>query len=141
LTSKTWPDLRRAEHLGVTVLADDYAAVCRQLVGPVDHRFDDVSYSETEFGAVTLNDGLAWFDCTIYREVDAGDHVLVLFQLHGVEHVDPASVSTPLVFHRSAFGRLEQPAKTTGTGVNPPSPGHRSPHPAGDRLHGAAGSA
>nr|WP_278259920.1 flavin reductase family protein [Nocardioides convexus] len=29
-TSKTWPDLRRARHFGVTVLADHHGSVCRQ---------------------------------------------------------------------------------------------------------------
>lgn len=106
VTSKTWPDLRRAPHLGVTVLADHHDRVCRQLAGPVDQRFDDVAITVTEDGAVTLDEGLARFDCTVYREVDAGDHILVLLQLHAVEHVDQASPSAPLVFHRSAFGKL-----------------------------------
>src|SRR3982751_2763849 len=35
-TSKTWPDLRRAKHLGVTILADRHATVARQLAGAVD---------------------------------------------------------------------------------------------------------
>ncbi len=33
-TSKTWPDLRRATHLGVTILADQHGEVCRRLAGP-----------------------------------------------------------------------------------------------------------
>ena len=107
VTSKTWPDLRRASHLGVTVLADHHDVVCRQLAGPVDKRFDGVPHAVSAEGAVTLDEGLARFDCTIYREVDAGDHILVLLELHAVEHVDHTSAGTPLVFHRSAFGRLE----------------------------------
>ena len=109
-TSKTWPDLRRAGHLGVTVLADHHDKACRQLAGPVEHRFDDVTVTATGDGAVTLDEGLARFDCTIYREVDAGDHILVLLELHRVEHVDHASTTAPLIFHRSAFGTLQHPA-------------------------------
>jgi flavin reductase (DIM6/NTAB) family NADH-FMN oxidoreductase RutF len=105
-TSKTWPDLRRSAHLGVTVLADHHDVVCRQLAGPVDARFADVAYSVSPEGAVTLDEGLAQFDCTVYREVEAGDHVLVLLELHAVQHVDHAAASAPLVFHRSAFGSL-----------------------------------
>ncbi len=56
---------------------------------------------------MTLDDGLAQFDCTIYREVEAGDHILVLLELHAVAHVDPALAGTPLVFHRSGFGTLQ----------------------------------
>jgi flavin reductase (DIM6/NTAB) family NADH-FMN oxidoreductase RutF len=102
-TSKTWPTLRRAGHLGVTILAAHHGDVCRRLAGPVDHRFDDVSVTATGDGAVTLDEGLARFDCTIHNEVEAGDHTIVILELHAVEHSD---TSLPLVFHRSAFGRL-----------------------------------
>jgi len=106
-TSKTWPTLRQASHLGLTVLADHHDDVCRQLAGPVEHRFDGLDVSSTDQGATTIDDGLARFDCTIYREVEAGDHTLVLLQLHAVDQSD---TSLPLVFHRSAFGRLEASA-------------------------------
>jgi flavin reductase (DIM6/NTAB) family NADH-FMN oxidoreductase RutF len=106
-TSKTWPDLRRAAHLGLTVLADHHDETCRQLAGPVEHRFDGVAVTATEQGAVTLDEGLARFDCTVHREVEAGDHTIVLLRLHAVEHTDG---SHPLVFHRSGFGRLSASA-------------------------------
>lgn len=106
-TSATWPDLRRADHLGVTVLADHQALVCRQLAGPVAARFDGIAIKASDEGAVTLDDGLAHFDCTIYREVEAGDHIIVLLKLHGVEH--PAT-GDPLIFHRSGFGKLARSA-------------------------------
>ncbi|MFW0797211.1 flavin reductase family protein [Gordonia sp. CPCC 205515] len=101
--SKTWPDLRRAGHLGVTILADHHGDVCRQLAGPVQQRFDGVAVSASDDGAVTLDEGIAQFDCTIYREVEAGDHIIVLLRLHAVEHPEFGS---PLIFHRSGFGRL-----------------------------------
>jgi len=110
-TSKTWPALRRASHLGLTVLADHHGEVCRQLAGPVEHRFDDVTVTATDDGAVTLDEGLARFDCTIYREVEAGDHTIVLLRLHAVETVTvEEDTSMPLVFHRSGFGRLSESA-------------------------------
>jgi flavin reductase (DIM6/NTAB) family NADH-FMN oxidoreductase RutF len=101
-TSKTWPDLRRSSHVGVTILAEHHGAVCRQLAGPVAQRFDGLGVSASDHGALTLDEGLARFDCTIYREVEAGDHLVVLLQLHAVEQ----TVGQPLVFHRSGFGRL-----------------------------------
>ena len=109
-TSKTWPDLRRADRLGLTVLAEHHGEVCRQLAGPVNRRFDDVPVTVTESGAVTLDEGLARFDCSVYREVEAGDHTIVLLLLHAFEHaaghVDGVADGLPLVFHRCAFGRM-----------------------------------
>ena len=100
--SLTWPDLRRSERLGVTVLADHQGDVCRQLAGDPGQRFDGVAV-RVNGGAVTLDEGLARFECSIHAEVDAGDHVVVLLRLHVVDQSD---TSGPLVFHRSAFGRL-----------------------------------
>ena len=102
-TSKTWPALRTSARLGLTVLADHHHDVCRQLAGPVDSRFDGLAVTVSADGAVTLDDGLVRYDCSIHEEVVAGDHTIVLLQLHAVEHAD---TSLPLVFHRSAFGRL-----------------------------------
>lgn len=102
-TSKTWPDLRRAGHLGVTILADHHGEVCRQLAGPVEDRFAGLSATTSVDGALTLDDGLARFECSIYDEVVAGDHTIVLLELHAVSQTD---TSGPLVFHRSGFGRM-----------------------------------
>ena len=104
--SKTWPDLRRAAHLGITILADHHSAVARQLAGAVERRFDGLFLTATDDGAVTLDDGLAQFDTTIYDEVLAGDHTIVLLRLEAVRHGGHADPS-PLVFHRSRFGRLQ----------------------------------
>ena len=103
--SKTWPDLRRAGHLGVTILAEHHSAVARQLAGAVERRFDGLTLTTTGDGAVTLDDGLAHFDTTIFHEVLAGDHTIVLLELHSARHGGQAEPS-PLVFHRSRFSRL-----------------------------------
>jgi flavin reductase (DIM6/NTAB) family NADH-FMN oxidoreductase RutF len=106
-TSKTWPTLRTSAHLGVTILADHQDVVCRQLAGPVADRFTGLSVTATDDGALTLDDGLARFDCTIHDEVVAGDHTIVILRLHAVERAD---TSQPLVFHRSGFGSINRSA-------------------------------
>lgn len=107
-TSRTWPGLRRASHLGLSVLADHHDVVCRQLAGPVAQRFSDLEVTVSDHGSLFLDDALAKFDCTVYREVEAGDHTIVLLQLHAVEQA--ADVSLPLVFHRSGFAGVSATA-------------------------------
>ncbi|MBW7970177.1 flavin reductase family protein [Bradyrhizobium sp. BR 10289] len=101
--STTWPELRRAEHLGVTVLAEDHGALCRQLAGPAQERFSGAAIEITDTGAVMLTEGIAQYDCTIREELEAGDHLIVLLQLHAVVVHNGGQ---PLIFHRSDFGRL-----------------------------------
>ena len=43
----------------------------------------------------------------VHREIVAGDHTIVLLRLHAL---DDAGDSAPLVFHRSAFASLAEPA-------------------------------
>jgi flavin reductase (DIM6/NTAB) family NADH-FMN oxidoreductase RutF len=102
-SSRTWLDLRRAARLGITVLADHHGSLARRLSGPAQHRFDGVGIAFTAHDAVTVAGGLAHFETSLYREVEAGDHILALLRIHAIAHADAAA---PLVFHRSAFHRL-----------------------------------
>ena len=84
------------------MLADHHDDVCRQLAGPVEHRFDGLDVSTTEEGASTSTTAWPASTAPSTDEVEAGDHTLVLLQLHAVDQPTP---SLPLVFHRSGFGR------------------------------------
>lgn len=102
--SSTWPVLRRAPRLGVSVLADHHDRVCRQLAGPSARRFEGLALHRTDAGSVLLEDAVVGFEASIYNEIPAGDHTLVLLRLHAVGQSDHDG--SPLVFHRSTFGRL-----------------------------------
>jgi len=80
--------------------------VCAQLAGPAEHRFDGLPVHAGEGGALLLDDAVVTFDCTIEQEIEAGDHTIVLLALHAVDD----DGGSPLVFHRSGFGRLEDSA-------------------------------
>jgi flavin reductase (DIM6/NTAB) family NADH-FMN oxidoreductase RutF len=110
-TSSTWPRLRRAGHLGLSVLADHHHTACRQLAGPAQHRFDGLVLRRTDEGAVLLDDAVAMFEGSIHQEIEAGDHTMVLLRLHAVE--DPG-LASPLVFHRSDFSRIHPALMAAG---------------------------
>ena len=105
-TSSTWPRLRTMGQLGLSVLADHHCTVCRQLAGPADRRFDGLELRTTERGAVLIADAVARFVGGIEREIEAGDHAIVLLRLH---EVDDTGGSSPLIFHRSAFTSIQEP--------------------------------
>lgn len=94
-SSKTWPDLRRAERLGLTVLASHHGPLCRRLAGPVERRFEAVDYTVSPQGSIFIDDGQATFETSIHREVEAGDHILVLLELHAVEHRSDGAAVVP----------------------------------------------
>jgi flavin reductase (DIM6/NTAB) family NADH-FMN oxidoreductase RutF len=102
-SSSTWPVLRRADRLGLSVLAAHHDLVCRQLAGPAESRFDGLGLRTSDTGAVLLADAVASFECSVAQEIPAGDHTIVLLRLHEIQ--DSGS-SSPLVFHRSGFSRV-----------------------------------
>lgn len=102
-TSSTWPKLRRATRLGVSVLSHEQEAASRSLASRGVDRFAGLSWHATDDGAVLLDGASAWFDCSVEREIRAGDHEIVLLNVHGLG-TDPQT--PPLVFHGSRYRRL-----------------------------------
>lgn len=101
--STTWPILRAARRLGLSVLAEGQEEVCRRLAGPADQRFSATRWLATQDGCVVLDSATLWLDCSVHAELPAGDHDVVLLLVHGL-HVEPDIA--PLVFHGSRFHRL-----------------------------------
>lgn len=102
--SRTWPLLRRAERLGVSVLSQDQSGIVRRLASKSGDRFDGVAHEVLEGGgAVVLSDSVATFNTSVEHEYDAGDHALIVLRVHGLDIDDQVA---PLIFHRSAFHAL-----------------------------------
>lgn len=108
-SSTTWPVLRRTSRLGVSVLSQAQAAAGRQIASKSGDRFADVPVWESAAGAVFLHDAVTWFESSVQAELSAGDHHVVLLEVHGVSVLD----EHPLIFHRATFHRLVVPIGTT----------------------------
>ena len=106
-TSTTWPLLRTVRRLGITVLGAHQQRECRQLSAPGD-RFATLGWRAAAHGGVFLDESSAWLDCSIEREVPAGDHTIVLLQVHDL---DANHDVAPLVFHSSQFRELIVPRR------------------------------
>lgn len=102
-TSESWPVLRRARRLGVSVLGEAHEAACRQLASKVVDRFAGVPTQTTATGAILIGGAPVHLECVIEGETPAGDHDLVLLRVLALA-ADPAA--EPLVFHGSTFRRL-----------------------------------
>ena len=102
-TSRTWVDLRKASTIGVSVLADSHGAYCRQLSLKEGDRFQGVPWATSPSGAVYIAEASATFECTLYDEIQAGDHSIALLE---VQSLTFSADSAPLVFHASTFKQL-----------------------------------
>jgi 3-hydroxy-9,10-secoandrosta-1,3,5(10)-triene-9,17-dione monooxygenase reductase component len=102
--SRTWPKLRSAGSFCVNVLAEDQEALSRAFAGRPPDRFLGVGWRPGRSGAPILADVLAWIECTVEAEHDAGDHVIVVGR---VQDLDVGHEGRPLVFYRGGYGRFE----------------------------------
>jgi flavin reductase (DIM6/NTAB) family NADH-FMN oxidoreductase RutF len=102
-TSTTWPALRTAARVGISVLGAHQERQGRALSARGTDRFAAVQWQVTDGGAVLLEGASAWLDCSIEREIAAGDHDIVLLRVHALDA--DASVP-PLVFHASRYRAL-----------------------------------
>lgn len=97
-SSSTWPLLRRADSLGVSVLTADHSGHIGRLSGPSAERFEGIGWTGDD-DAVFLDGAAASFRTRIHAEVDAGDHVVALL---AVDYAySRPSAADALVFHHS----------------------------------------
>ena len=109
-SSTTWPVLRRAPRIGISVLGHDQGGVCRALAGPAADRFAGLAWSTGSSTDVYVGGSCQTLSCSIDAVVPVGDHELAVLAVHDAGEGD----GEPLVFHGSAFRGLVRAGGATG---------------------------
>ena len=102
-TSTTWPRIRHARRFCANILAEGQEDLCQAFAVSGADKFAGVRWSLSPSGCPVLEDVLAWVDCEILREVDAGDHVLAIGRV--LDLAVPRDVA-PLLFFQGRFASL-----------------------------------
>ncbi|HLV76167.1 flavin reductase (DIM6/NTAB) family NADH-FMN oxidoreductase RutF [Actinomadura hallensis] len=105
--STTWPRLRTLPRIGISVLGAHQEAAGRRIGARRPDRFATVPWRATPGGSVLIAGAPAWYECSVERQIPAGDHDIVVFRVHDL---DVAPDVPPLVFHGGGFHRLCPPA-------------------------------
>lgn len=102
-SSTTWPKLRKAPNLGVSILDKDHESACYQLASKKGDRFDGLGTTATGGGALLIDGASVWMECQIVSETPAGDHHVIVLE---VKSLSTEVGSHPLVFQGSSFHQL-----------------------------------
>ncbi|GAA1940995.1 flavin reductase family protein [Brevibacterium antiquum] len=104
-SSSTWPLLRSAPALGVSLLGTHQSLLARQLASKDRaSRFAGIDPEVTADGALTIPGSPAHLWTRIYNEVEAGDHTVALLEILDADSAEDTDSGTEaLVFHRSEF--------------------------------------
>jgi flavin reductase (DIM6/NTAB) family NADH-FMN oxidoreductase RutF len=93
------PAFQAATHFAINVLCANQHYLSRQFATPAEDKFAGVEFSEGPGGVPVLAGVLASFVCRNTRQIEAGDHYIVIGEVERFE----AREDEPLVFHSGAY--------------------------------------
>lgn len=96
---RAWPVFARARRFSVNILAAGQKELAQHFASSAPNRFADVAWTCGKAGAPLLPKSSAWLECDTDRQIDAGDHVILLGIVAAYGHDDRA----PLGYCRGAF--------------------------------------
>ena len=103
-SSTTWPSIRATGRFCVNIMASHHEDATRGFAARDVDRFAAVTWHDRRCGPA-LDDAVAWIDCEIHAEYDAGDHVIVLGR---VVALDAVPDGLPLLFFRGRYGTFAE---------------------------------
>jgi flavin reductase (DIM6/NTAB) family NADH-FMN oxidoreductase RutF len=101
--SRTLAALRASRRFVVNFVGEGRSELCMLFASKQEDKFARVSWQPTADGMPLLNeDVLAWAECTTVRELEIGDHVLLVAGVEdgGVQH----ELEPPLMYYRRSWG-------------------------------------
>jgi flavin reductase (DIM6/NTAB) family NADH-FMN oxidoreductase RutF len=103
-SSTSWPKIQSAGSFCVNILGADQDHICRAFSASGTNKFEKVSFHMAPHTGSPIIDGVvAWIDCGIDVVRDAGDHVLVMGRVLGLDMEAPR---LPLLFFQGGYGRF-----------------------------------
>jgi len=98
-TASSYPVFSQTTHFAVNILGEEQKALSNTFARPSEDRFAGVNWQLSENGSPILKDTAAWFDCSVYQRIEAGDHLLLLGEVKAFNN----SGKTGLGYARGAY--------------------------------------
>ncbi|CAB4877765.1 unannotated protein [freshwater metagenome] len=99
-SSTTWPTIDSTGAFCVNIMAEHHEEATRAFAMKDADRFSGVAWHHRPTGPA-LDEAVAWIECRIRDEHDAGDHTIVVADVVAIDAADGAA---PLVFFRGSYG-------------------------------------
>ena len=104
-TSTSWPKLRRSGSFCINVLSAEQKPVCDLFARSGIDKFAAIDWHPGVTGSPVLENVVAYVDCDLVAEHDAGDHTIAVGRVRDVRIVDASR--PPLLFFRGAYGSFK----------------------------------
>lgn len=101
-TSTSWPRLRASGSFCINVLGADQQSVCDLFARSGIDKFDGLDWRPGVTGSPVLAGVVAYVDCDLEAEHEAGDHTIAVGRVRDIQILD--AESKPLLFFRGRYG-------------------------------------
>jgi len=103
-TSTSWPKLRDSGSFCINILADDQKPVCDVFAQTGIDKFATFAWAPGVTGSPVLEEVIAYIDCDLEVEHDAGDHTIAVGRVRDIRIVN--ADKAPLLFFRARYGKF-----------------------------------
>ena len=103
-TSTSWPRLRDSGRFCINILAADQKPVCDLFAKSGIDKFASINWRPGVTGSPIIAGVLAFIDCELVAEHDAGDHTIAVGRVLDLDIVN--AEGAPLLFFRGAYGQF-----------------------------------
>lgn len=76
--SSNYNNFANASHFAINILAEEQKDISNTFARPSDDRFANLAWTKSASHNPIIDQVSAWFDCTTYQVVDAGDHAILI---------------------------------------------------------------
>ncbi|MBV1904450.1 MAG: flavin reductase family protein [Pseudomonadales bacterium] len=101
-TSTSWPLLRESGSFCINILSSHQKPVCDRFAQSGVDKFEGLEWQSGVTGSPVLADVLAYIDCELVAEHDAGDHTIAVGHIKELKVCK--SEGLPLLFFKGAYG-------------------------------------
>lgn len=106
-TSSSWPKIRASGSFCINILGAPQKGICDAMARSGGDKFSDIDWHGGTTGAPIIANCLAYIDCAIEAEHDAGDHTIAIgrvvdFAIHDIG--DEEIALEPLLFYKGRYG-------------------------------------
>lgn len=109
VTGNSWARLRSVGHFGINILRHDQEELCLRFGVPGAEKFDNLRCASSDRGIPVLDDTLAYVECQLESEHEAGDHTVVIGRVEDFRIFQPNEM--PLLFFRGGYGHFASSAE------------------------------
>ena len=85
-SSRNYDALSQAKGFAVNILAETQVDVSNTFARPVEDRFAAVDWRPGPYGSPVFDGVSAWFDCSMFNTVEAGDHLILIGKVEAFEN-------------------------------------------------------